>query len=294
MVQRLAKGVLPPNTQIHKDAMLAMQKGATVFINHLASQYVSLCGTLFLRILPLRSLHRQRGQSFTNARKRADSLAQSTNRRTIPPQAISDALRDLEFEHFVPRVEAELKKYNEMQTGKRNEYRRKIKEEKQGGARAGMVEGSSRLEGDGREGDEAEDEEEGRAVKRLRRGSQEESDASVNGTAARVDLSPSAQLGRTRAARPGHGGDVEELEMLDPPEEEEGDDGGNDDQGEDDDVGEEDEEAGEEEDDEDEYPDEGRRLSSLEPDPDEDQERGREGSGGDESDGSQSGEGESD
>jgi len=38
MVQRLAKGVLPPNTQIHKDAILAMQKGATVFINHLAFQ----------------------------------------------------------------------------------------------------------------------------------------------------------------------------------------------------------------------------------------------------------------
>lgn len=40
MVQRLAKGVLPPNTILHKDAILAMSKGATVFINYLAQAYV--------------------------------------------------------------------------------------------------------------------------------------------------------------------------------------------------------------------------------------------------------------
>jgi DNA polymerase epsilon subunit 3 len=37
IVQRLAKGVLPPNTQIQKDALLAMSKGATVFVNYLTS-----------------------------------------------------------------------------------------------------------------------------------------------------------------------------------------------------------------------------------------------------------------
>jgi hypothetical protein len=41
IVQRLAKGVLPPNTQIQKDALLAMSKGATVFVNYLTSAYVS-------------------------------------------------------------------------------------------------------------------------------------------------------------------------------------------------------------------------------------------------------------
>lgn len=40
IVQRLAKGVLPPNTQIQKDALLAMSKGATVFVNYLTSAYV--------------------------------------------------------------------------------------------------------------------------------------------------------------------------------------------------------------------------------------------------------------
>lgn len=41
IVQRLAKGVLPPNTQIQKDALLAMSKGATVFVNYLTSAYVA-------------------------------------------------------------------------------------------------------------------------------------------------------------------------------------------------------------------------------------------------------------
>jgi DNA polymerase epsilon subunit 3 len=38
MVNRLAKGVLPPNTQIARDAQWAIWKSATVFVNYLASQ----------------------------------------------------------------------------------------------------------------------------------------------------------------------------------------------------------------------------------------------------------------
>jgi hypothetical protein len=40
MISRLAKGVLPPNTSIHKDALLAMSKSCTVFVNFLAAKYV--------------------------------------------------------------------------------------------------------------------------------------------------------------------------------------------------------------------------------------------------------------
>jgi hypothetical protein len=40
LTQRLAKHVLPPNTTIQKDALLAIQKAATVFISYLSSQYV--------------------------------------------------------------------------------------------------------------------------------------------------------------------------------------------------------------------------------------------------------------
>ena len=39
IITRLAKGVLPPNTQIQANAILAMTKSATVFINHLANAY---------------------------------------------------------------------------------------------------------------------------------------------------------------------------------------------------------------------------------------------------------------
>lgn len=187
---------------------------------------------------------------------RADSLAQSTNRKTIPPPAISDALRDLEFEHFIPRVEAELKKYNEMQTGKRNAYRRKVREEKKDGGRGEEVEVDGSSNGDDGE----------RATKRVRRSSQDEGDESMDGTATRTDTSPSAQL---RNGVP--------LESMDPPDEEGGynEDNDNDDDDDDDDDqeagnDEADEEEPDEEDDEDEYPDEGRRLSSLEPEPDDD------------------------
>lgn len=40
IVTRLAKGTLPPNTQIQGNAILALSKSATVFISYLASQYV--------------------------------------------------------------------------------------------------------------------------------------------------------------------------------------------------------------------------------------------------------------
>jgi DNA polymerase epsilon subunit 3 len=38
VTQRLAKSVLPPNTTIQKDALLAIQKAATVFVSYLSSQ----------------------------------------------------------------------------------------------------------------------------------------------------------------------------------------------------------------------------------------------------------------
>jgi DNA polymerase epsilon subunit 3 len=38
IITRLAKGMLPPNTQIQANAILALSKSTTVFINYLASQ----------------------------------------------------------------------------------------------------------------------------------------------------------------------------------------------------------------------------------------------------------------
>lgn len=75
-----------------------------------------------------------------------------------------DALAELEFEDFLPRVQAELRRFNEVQTGKRNEYRRKLKEKEgnengAGGARSGRGKEVEKGLGDGEE----------RAAKRVRR-----------------------------------------------------------------------------------------------------------------------------
>ncbi|KAL8929797.1 MAG: hypothetical protein Q9208_000941 [Pyrenodesmia sp. 3 TL-2023] len=141
MVQRLAKGVLPPNTQIQKDAITAMSKGATVFVNHIADK--------------------------------ANEITLSTNRKTISPTAVLEALAECEFAEFLPRVEAELKRFNEIATGKRNEYRRKVKEKETGvNGSAGGKDGEGSRNG-GKAGMGADDEEEGgdweRASKRIRR-----------------------------------------------------------------------------------------------------------------------------
>ncbi|KAI4238701.1 MAG: hypothetical protein LQ349_000918 [Xanthoria aureola] len=143
MVQRLAKGVLPPNTQIQKDAIVAMSKGATVFINHIADK--------------------------------ANELALSTNKKTITPQNVLEALSQCEYEDFLPRVKAELDRFNEIATGKRNEYRRKIKEKETGASTNGSGEKrNSTVNGDlGNGGTDDrvgnDDEGEERARKRVRR-----------------------------------------------------------------------------------------------------------------------------
>ena len=127
MVQRLAKGVLPPNTQIQKDAITAMSKAATVFVNYLAQSYPRpffsnsftnpFCPSIFARLTLLFPLKIRANTSLTMG-----------NRKTISPEAVLDALAENEFEDFLPRVQAELRRFNEVQTGKRNEYRRKLKE----------------------------------------------------------------------------------------------------------------------------------------------------------------------
>ncbi|KAI1136936.1 histone-fold-containing protein [Hypoxylon sp. FL0543] len=98
IITRLAKGVLPPNTQIQANAVIAMCKSATVFINHLAAA--------------------------------ANEKTQSSNKKTIMPADVFAALEDIEFEFMRERLEAEFKKFNEVQTTKRSTYRRKKRAEK--------------------------------------------------------------------------------------------------------------------------------------------------------------------
>ncbi|ESZ96467.1 hypothetical protein SBOR_3199 [Sclerotinia borealis F-4128] len=122
IVTRLAKSVLPPNTQIQGNAMLAMGKSATVFVNYLAMQ--------------------------------ANENAQHRSVKTIAPQDVFKALDDLEFPDFKPRLEAELAKYIEMQSDKRNTYRKKVAADKASGEQGAGEdeEGDSEMvdrEGDG-------------------------------------------------------------------------------------------------------------------------------------------------
>ncbi|KAI0802825.1 histone-fold-containing protein [Xylaria sp. FL0064] len=102
IITRLAKGVLPSNTQIQANAILAMSKSATVFINHLANA--------------------------------ANEHTQNNNKKTIMPGDVFAALEDIEFPFFRERLEAEFKKFNDTQTTKRNTYRRKVAAQKKAGA----------------------------------------------------------------------------------------------------------------------------------------------------------------
>lgn len=99
----------------------------------------------------------------------------------------------MEFETFLPRVQAELKKFNEVQTGKRNEYRRKLKEKEiqNGGDKVGANGTGVTGRADGEEDEEEEggiDGSEERAKKRVRRESGVRLEASIGGSKNRVEV----------------------------------------------------------------------------------------------------------
>ena len=103
MIQRLAKGVLPPNTQIQKDALLALSKSATVFVNYLASKYV-LSSAVEAQALD-NSCHQS---SMLIVLSSSSEIALSSGKKTINPRDVYAALQDLEFDSFLPRVKAEV------------------------------------------------------------------------------------------------------------------------------------------------------------------------------------------
>jgi hypothetical protein len=90
--------VLPPNTQIQANAILAMSKSATVFINYLASQYVF--------VTPLRS-HIQRGRCSVLTISSANEHTFNAGKKTIAPADVFKALDDIEFGFLKEPLEAE-------------------------------------------------------------------------------------------------------------------------------------------------------------------------------------------
>lgn len=121
MIARLAKGVLPANTQIQKDALLAMHKSATVFVSYIASKYAHSYAVLlhaptcFRKCLPANGIRLSR--VFTNTMHfSSNDLARMSNKKTISPQDVMSALKDAELEGFLPRLEAELKSTSHLST----------------------------------------------------------------------------------------------------------------------------------------------------------------------------------
>ncbi|KAK9371128.1 histone-fold-containing protein [Lipomyces kononenkoae] len=120
-VTRLAKHVLPANTQIQKDAMTALSKSATVFINYLTST--------------------------------ANDLTVGAGRRTVNPTDVYKAIELLELEFILPRLKAEVDKYVEAAATKQQKKPAKV------AATSGTVDegdeivvpGQERTEGDGGE-----------------------------------------------------------------------------------------------------------------------------------------------
>ncbi|KAF3291164.1 hypothetical protein TWF970_000397 [Orbilia oligospora] len=96
IVTRLAKGNVPSNTQIQKDAVTALSRSATVFINYLASM--------------------------------ANDITKMKDRKTIMPDHVIEAIDQIEFPGLRERLEGELRQFNKIQENKR----KKAKEKKQG------------------------------------------------------------------------------------------------------------------------------------------------------------------
>ncbi|KIV97653.1 hypothetical protein PV10_01372 [Exophiala mesophila] len=119
LIQRLARSALPPNTSIQRDAVLAISKSATVFISYLA--------------------HAANEQS---------------TRKTLAPQDVLQALRELEFDNVMQlgavgkdgrlggRLERELAVYEEVLMQKR----KGAKDRKSNKAREGAEEDGERGE----------------------------------------------------------------------------------------------------------------------------------------------------
>ncbi|GJC87002.1 hypothetical protein ColLi_09840 [Colletotrichum liriopes] len=157
IITRLAKGVLPPNTQIQANAVLAMSKSATVFINYLASQYVpplpspeDICRDALSRGVPsphpssflLVTLSRA-GETDGTSTCSANEITVNANKKTVSAEDVFKALDDIEFGFLREPLEQEFAKYNQIQSEKRNNYRQKVAAKKGGSAAAGVAVGAA-------------------------------------------------------------------------------------------------------------------------------------------------------
>ncbi|KAM0245098.1 hypothetical protein ACHAP5_005638 [Fusarium lateritium] len=106
IITRLSKGVLPPNTQIQANAIMALSQSTTVFINYLASH--------------------------------ANENTVNAGKKTISPADVFKALEETEFAFLKEPLEAEFAKFDAIQTEKRTSYRQKVRAKKSDGADTDM------------------------------------------------------------------------------------------------------------------------------------------------------------
>ncbi|KIW89970.1 uncharacterized protein Z519_09400 [Cladophialophora bantiana CBS 173.52] len=114
LISRLSRGVLPANTSLQKDAILALTRSATVFISYLAHH--------------------------------ANEQSQLRHKKTLAVQDVMAALREIEFGHVMDlgvvgkdgrtggRLEREVEAYEEIIGRKRRGYKEKLKARESGGA----------------------------------------------------------------------------------------------------------------------------------------------------------------
>ncbi|KAI1030943.1 hypothetical protein LB504_001198 [Fusarium proliferatum] len=111
IITRLSKGVLPPNTQIQANAIMALSQSTTVFINYLASH--------------------------------ANENTINAGKKTISPADVFKALEETEFAFLKEPLEAEFAKFNAIQTEKRTSYRQKVRAKKSDGPDTDMPDTSN-------------------------------------------------------------------------------------------------------------------------------------------------------
>ncbi|TVY71017.1 DNA polymerase epsilon subunit D [Fusarium oxysporum f. sp. cubense] len=111
IITRLSKGVLPPNTQIQANAIMALSQSTTVFINYLASH--------------------------------ANENTVNAGKKTISPADVFKALEETEFAFLKEPLEAEFAKFNAIQTEKRTSYRQRVRAKKSDGPDTDMPDTSN-------------------------------------------------------------------------------------------------------------------------------------------------------
>ncbi|KXH65725.1 DNA polymerase epsilon subunit D [Colletotrichum salicis] len=154
IITRLAKGVLPPQTQIQANAVLAMGKSATVFINYLASQCVKpLLDPSEILCPNGQQCHPGAEAIFVRYRVKltrivnlsANEITTNAGKKTVSAEDVFKALDDIEFGFLREPLEQEFAKYTQIQNAKRTNYRNKVAAKKGGAGAAGTASADASL-----------------------------------------------------------------------------------------------------------------------------------------------------